>query len=77
MFADKICFKWNKNCYQRKKKLFVNENRVQITALNFSCRFSGLCVAFCELAWSCMTFLWSYMAFYGILWQNIDSIGFV
>ena len=46
----------------------MNENRVQsenINALYFSCRFSRLCVAFCEISWSCMAFLWSCIAFYG------------
>ena len=37
--------------------MFMNENRVlsdNIIALCFLCRFSRLCVAFCELAWSFM-----------------------
>ena len=67
------------------QKMFAKEYRAKsdkIIALCFSCRFR--CVAFSDLAWSCMAFLWSYMAFYGrfvvvygLLWQNIDLIGIV
>ena len=56
----------------KEQKMLVNENRVQsenITALHFSFRFSRLFVAFCELAWSCMAFLWSCIASYGFLWS--------
>ena len=45
----------------------------------FSCRFSRLCVAFCESAWSCMAFLWSCIAFYGfcydLLWYFMVFYG--
>ena len=27
--------------------------------------------ALCGLKWPCISFLWSYMAFYGLLWQYI------
>ena len=58
----------------KEQKMFVNENGVQsenINALYFSCRFSWLCLAFCELAWFCILrlLLGSCMAFYGFLWS--------
>ena len=66
----------------KEQKMFVNENRVQsenINALYFSCRFSQLCVAVCELAWSCMAFLWSCIAFYsfyyGLVWHFMVLYG--
>ena len=58
--------------------MFVYENRVQsenINALYFSCRFSRLSVAFCELAWPCMAFLWSFIVFYGFLWFGWPFFG--
>ena len=43
-----------KNLLQE-QKIFVNENHVQSEHIN-ALYFSRLCVAFCEISWSCMAF---------------------